>query len=204
MITTIASAFATWKESCMPLVIAAYGSDDDCALSEDWNKYTDGLCKDGELTYLQYHYCPAWDAVHHGDTWSEELAFILEQMCVTFESSPITERDDGLLDEVKGSHHFKCLVKRGDRALPTKYSKGPALGNGNPELEDVMYSLLLDAGDILDGCNTFEEWADNYGMDTDSRKAERTYDACKATAEILATMFDSSELDDLREIANEI
>lgn len=35
--------------------------DDDGALHESWSEYTDSLCKDGQLTDLQYHYCPSHD-----------------------------------------------------------------------------------------------------------------------------------------------
>ncbi len=45
-----------------------------------------------------------------------------------------------------------------------------------PALADVLSSLVMDAEVIDHG--TFEEWADNLGMDKDSRKAEATYKAC--------------------------
>jgi hypothetical protein len=45
-----------------------------------------------------------------------------------------------------------------------------------PKLADVLYSLAMDV-DVLDA-GSFEEWASNYGYDTDSRKAEVTYRAC--------------------------
>lgn len=45
-----------------------------------------------------------------------------------------------------------------------------------PEARDVIYSLVMDAH-VLDA-STFEEWASEYGYDTDSRKAEATYRAC--------------------------
>lgn len=45
-----------------------------------------------------------------------------------------------------------------------------------PDVCDVLYSLASDA-DAID-CATFEEWASNYGYDTDSRKAEGIYRAC--------------------------
>jgi len=45
-----------------------------------------------------------------------------------------------------------------------------------PALPDVLHSLCLDS-DVLDA-GTFEEWASNFGYDTDSRKAEAIYRAC--------------------------
>lgn len=44
-----------------------------------------------------------------------------------------------------------------------------------PTLESVLYSLVMDAS-ARD--YTFEEWASEYGYDTDSIKAEASYRAC--------------------------
>jgi hypothetical protein len=45
-----------------------------------------------------------------------------------------------------------------------------------PTIEDVLSSLVLDSDSI--NYSTFEEWADKFGYDQDSRKAEATYRAC--------------------------
>jgi len=45
-----------------------------------------------------------------------------------------------------------------------------------PELKDVLYSLVMDS-DVLN-YSTFEEWAQNFGYETDSRKAEKIYNEC--------------------------
>lgn len=45
-----------------------------------------------------------------------------------------------------------------------------------PDACDVVNSLILDAGVIY--CGSFEDWASEYGYDTDSRKAEAIYRAC--------------------------
>ena len=44
-----------------------------------------------------------------------------------------------------------------------------------PQLIDILYCLIADS-DALD--YTFEEWCDNLGYDTDSRKAEHTFRLC--------------------------
>lgn len=44
-----------------------------------------------------------------------------------------------------------------------------------PELGDVLHSLLLDSDVLHSG--GFEDWASEYGMDTDSRSAEASYRA---------------------------
>ena len=49
-----------------------------------------------------------------------------------------------------------------------------------PNPVDVLYSLTMDS-DVLDA-GGFEEWAANFGFDTDSRRAESIYRACLETA----------------------
>ena len=46
-----------------------------------------------------------------------------------------------------------------------------------PILADVMSSLVMDAQSVTDG-QTFEDFADDMGYDTDSREAERVYNGC--------------------------
>lgn len=49
-----------------------------------------------------------------------------------------------------------------------------------PKAEDVLYSLMMDAG-VLD-CSDFADWCGVYGYNADSIKARATYDACLADA----------------------
>lgn len=49
-----------------------------------------------------------------------------------------------------------------------------------PDSCDVLYSLLLDAS-VLD-YPTYEDWASDFGYDTDSRNGEAIYHACLETA----------------------
>ena len=51
--------------------------------------------------------------------------------------------------------------------------KAPAIV---PDPVDVLYSLTMDSGILNYG--TFEEWASEFGYDTDSRSAESIYRAC--------------------------
>lgn len=44
-----------------------------------------------------------------------------------------------------------------------------------PQLDDVLYALVMDS-EALEMC--FEDWADNYGYDSDSISAQKIYQAC--------------------------
>lgn len=52
---------------------------------------------------------------------------------------------------------------------------------GIPSLTDVISTLCLDSSSV-DGVDSFEEWAENIGYDTDSREAERIYKATVSQA----------------------
>ena len=57
-----------------------------------------------------------------------------------------------------------------------------------PSLTDVLYSLVMDS-DVIEYTD-FEEWAQNYGYDVDSRNAEKIYSACLDTALKLRRLID--------------
>jgi hypothetical protein len=74
-----------------------------------------------------------------------------------------------------------------DFEVTTGYQARPPHGGGagdrfergariDPDVAEVMHSLLLDA-EAIDHAS-FEAWAEEFGYNTDSRAAERTYKAC--------------------------
>ncbi len=66
-----------------------------------------------------------------------------------------------------------------------------------PSMADVLHCLLLDAeASEL----PFEEWAGNFGFDTDSRKAERLYHECVATGRALSRLLTPPEMDRVRDL----
>lgn len=190
--TTIAQLFAGFNENIKPLVIEQYGADDIPAMSEAWNNFTDSECKDGNITDLIYHYCPALD----DEMPDDDYQFILDAMGVTFARSRIDARPDGLGNWGASASHWRIEVMRGDEIMRVNYSMGAA-HTSLPQDTDVFNSLLMDSSDVED---SFEDWAENLGYDTDSRKAEKTFIACKATLVDLQRLFTKSELNDLREI----
>lgn len=72
-------------------------------------------------------------------------------------------------------------------ADPIRYTMGRAYAGKLPQLVDVLYSLVMDAGYVRHG-QTFEDFCSELGLDTDSRKAEATYDGCREEWNLLATL----------------
>lgn len=66
----------------------------------------------------------------------------------------------------------------------------------HPKAASVLYCLISDS-DVLDYA-TFEEWADNYGYNPDSREAEGTYKACIENALKLRRAIGAPLIEELR------
>jgi len=67
----------------------------------------------------------------------------------------------------------------------------------DPELLDVLDCLVSDAGCVCNG-ETFEEFADNLGYDSDSRQAETTFHTCRDMQAALVRLgLDLEELQDI-------
>lgn len=99
---------------------------------------------------------------------------------------------------------FETLLRECETGITYHYDLNGsfALGKGRaidqPDSLDVLYCLVLDA-DVLD-YSGFEEWADNYGYDPDSRKAEATYKECLSQSLKLRTGLGAHYLPKLQEL----
>ena len=78
------------------------------------------------------------------------------------------------------------------------YRSGRSQPLAPPTKADVFYSLCLDSDVIYFAC--FEDWASEFGYDTDSRSAEKTHKACLAIALKFRQFFNEAELAELREL----
>ena len=76
--------------------------------------------------------------------------------------------------------HWKCRFRRGNQCLTTYFSMGSA-HIGNPKAADVLDCLASDAASI-ENARSFEDWCSDFGYDTDSRRAERTFKTCERQA----------------------
>ncbi len=96
------------------------------------------------------------------------------------------------------------------RTVDERQSLSTCLHNGRsgmfsvvpPSMDDVIQCLLSDA-EAIDFA-TFEEWAGNFGFDTDSREGERAYNACLKTGLALRQMFGESGLQKLNRVVQGI
>lgn len=74
------------------------------------------------------------------------------------------------------------------RRLTVDFYTGPAAAE--PDAASVMECLASDASSVANA-RGFEDWCSEYGYDTDSRKAERTFKTCAAqTAKLRVLLGD--------------
>ena len=82
-------------------------------------------------------------------------------------------------DYMQGCAHARSY-KQGDNTVRRDQMVREECETGRnaptPDLRDIVYSLVMDS-DVID-YPSFEEWASNFGYETDSRKAEAIYRAC--------------------------
>lgn len=191
----LSQAFDQWQE-----LAADIPKNDYPMLAESWNNYTDSLARDGNLCALQYHYTPAYDEPMPGsgsrfDALADDRAYILDAMGVGMKSKRAESRADAE-EWGAGASHWRVTITRAGKRIITAFSMGSA-HMGKPALCDVVGCLLRD---IEYANDSFSDWCDALGLDSDSRKAERTWRACKRTAAAMARLFSASELAELSEL----
>lgn len=99
------------------------------------------------------------------------------------DSNPIMENSDNM-------DHWRCRIKNnlnGNR-MRVVFSMDTGHRGKQPTLADVLDCLTSEAASV-DSARSFDDWCSEYGCDTDSRKAERTYNACVKQASDLASLL---------------
>lgn len=82
---------------------------------------------------------------------------------------------------------WTVTLKMKGRQMTVPYFTGSAI-TSDPTAVDVLDCLLSDATGY-DNARGFEDWASEYGYDTDSRKAEDTYKVVEAQSKKLRTFL---------------
>lgn len=99
----------------------------------------------------------------------------------------------GQMGEDSTMDHWLCTFTstkaRGDMVV--HFSMGSGHHGKAPKLGEVLDCVASDAAGI-ENADGFEDWAAEYGYDTDSRKAEKTYNECAKEAARLLTFLGES------------
>lgn len=99
---------------------------------------------------------------------------------------------DWATDE-EGWEHYKYEVKLINPRLGTEmvvpWMTGVAITEGPDERPEVVIDSLVCDGWGYQNVDGFEDWADEYGYDADSRKAEKVYQAVGKIAQDFITFI---------------
>lgn len=129
------------------------------------------------------------------------LEQFIQQNNIRFECKRVNSRPDGFMDEPsgtgnainnQGTRHFKCRISSGALAMNgfnLYFSQGSA-HTADPTAAEVLDCLASGAASV-ENAGSFEDWAEELGFETDSRKAEKAYKAIKRQAEQLQRIMDS-------------
>ena len=93
-------------------------------------------------------------------------------------------------------NHYKITVVNTQNKLRTGFDFWASIAN--PDLSsryDVLNAFRCFVDDALCGDMTFHDFCMEFGYDEDSRQAERTWKACKKSAEKLTRIYDGDLYD---------
>jgi hypothetical protein len=169
--------------------------DGDALSQVDWQEIADGEWSDSD------HEEPE-------ETPRTSLDQFIAKHGILFEAHRVATRPDGLMesDPKNPTRHFRCRIKvrpletnlgltyRDTRSFGLYFSQG-STHTTEPTLAEVLDCLASDASGYEQAKDvaranihedvTFDNWASEYGYDTDSRKAEKTFRTVKRQAEQL-------------------
>jgi len=87
--------------------------------------------------------------------------------------------------------HWRCTIRSGKSRMSLVFSMGVGHNGKQPELADVLDCLASDASG-LHNAEGFNDWCNDYGYNTDSRRAEKTFRAIKRQSERLQNLLGES------------
>lgn len=102
-------------------------------------------------------------------------------------------------------NHHNIIVKNKETKKQTSFDFWASIMN--PELStdyDLKNSFYCFVSDAISGTYTFEEFCGEFGYDTDSRKAEKTWKSCQKSSVKLKRIYSGNIYDlvnELQEIA---
>ncbi len=108
-----------------------------------------------------------------------------------------TDRNPNM-DDSRDMDHWRCIIRAGRSRMSLVFSKGSGHHGKAPELAEVLDCLASDSYTLplpeMAGSENeaFAEFCSEFGYDTDSRKALKTYRACLSQARRLRNLLGNS------------
>lgn len=102
-------------------------------------------------------------------------------------TSQYTDRNPHM-NNSENMDNYKYVLRRATSRMTLYFSKGFGHNGAEPTAAEVLECLASDCAGI-ENAGGFEQWCSEYGYDTDSRTAERTFKVCEKQAEKLNTFL---------------
>lgn len=119
------------------------------------------------------------------------LAAFTAKHGITLTVKPATKVSADRMKEFSHCTHYSVTLNMDDRRMgPILFSQGIAIKDP-PTVEDVLNCVSSDVAGY-ENARSFEDWASEYGYDTDSRKAEKIYKEIGKQAEELKALLGDS------------
>jgi len=107
-------------------------------------------------------------------------------------SAAWTDHNPNMDDEGRAPmDHWRCTIRSGKSRMSLVFSMGAGHDGKRPELADVLDCLASEAAG-LENSQNFDDWCAEYGYDTDSRRAERTFKAIERHTRSLRRVLSES------------
>lgn len=134
--------------------------------------------------------CCDFPACEHRLTMSE----FVKRYNVRIVKSDWTDRNPHMEGSDRNMNNYKVQLACAKRRMTLYYSMGFA-HEGEPKVADVINCLASDASGVENSDADFEKWCGEYGYDTDSRRAERTFKACWGSSRKLKQLIGDEAYD---------
>ena len=130
------------------------------------------------------------DAAYHDLT----LTAFIRQHGISMSAEP-TDANPNMIGDGQW-HHWRCTLHCGYREMTVYFSQGPAICR-EPTAEDVLDCLAMDATSLG---GSFEDWCAEFEYDTDSRRAERTFQVIEKQSKQLQRLIGAGAYETLLQL----
>ena len=129
-----------------------------------------------------------------------ENATAEERMQAIQEQFPQFKITTTFIEKVKSEYgyanKYKVTIRNGKKHFSTTFTD--SINNTQKGIKsddiDIIYCIVADA-QCVQWNNSFEDFCSEFGYDTDSRSAERIYNACEKTYNNIQRLFNSDGFD---------
>jgi len=133
------------------------------------------------------------------DATDPEVLRVLSPPAITMTTEWTNDvNSPGFMDErwLAKANHWNCTISYKGRSMELQYHMMSAIKRA-PNITEVLFNL---AGEAVNCTNvTFEEWAEEYDYDSDSRKTEAMFDVIVERSKELETLL-GDDYDQLIEV----